>query len=121
MRSSRPAVVILLAFFVLAVTGSRGQPSQGLPNDEVIVPNVHGVFIDPVPDKPFSATVDAVSEQKLSDGSVDVLHTINHIARDSHGRTYNERRRFVAGSFKDEPPIQIVQIYDPVTGRSTRL
>ena len=100
---------------------SRGQQPQALPKNEVIVPNVNGVVIDPVPDAPFSATVEAVSEQKLSDGSVNVLHTINHIARDSHGRIHNERRRFVASSFKDEPPVQTVRIYDPTTGHDTRL
>jgi TonB family protein len=121
-RFSHPAVKIVLASSCwLTVTCSLGQQSQDLPRNELIVPSVNGVFIDPVPGAPFSATVEAVSEQKLSDGSVNVLHTINHIARDSHGRIRNERRRFVASSFKDEPPVQIVRIYDPTTGHDTRL
>jgi TonB family protein len=121
-RFSRPAAEIVLASSCsFTVTFSLGQQPQDLPKNELIVPNVNGVFIDPVPNEPFSATVEAVSEQKLADGSVNVLHTMNHIARDSRGRTHNERRRFVASSFKDEPPVLTYRIYDPVTGRDTRL
>ena len=121
MRSTRLSAGILLAVSCSLSVNCSGQQPQALPKNDVIVPNVNGVFLDPVLNEPFSATVEAVSEQKLSDGSLNVLHTINHIARDSQGRTHNERRRFVANSFKDEPPMQSFHIYDPVTGRDTRL
>jgi hypothetical protein len=82
---------------------------------------VNGIFVPPVPNAPFSGTVEILSEQKLSDGSVNILKTINHIARDSQGRTYNENRRFVATAFEDVPPLQTFHVYDPVTGRLTHL
>lgn len=121
MRSSRLAVVILLAFSLLAVTGRRGPTVQPPSQKRSDRPNVNGIFIDPVPDKPFSATVEVVSEQKLADGSFNVLHTINHIARDSRGRAHSEPRRFVASLFKNEPPINFFHICDPTSGRDTRL
>ena len=48
--------------------------------------------------------------------SVNLLKTINHIARDSQGRTYNENRRLVATAFEDVPPLQTFHICDPVKG-----
>lgn len=121
MRFGGLSVLLLVAFSWLGVTGSSGQESHALPQNGISVPNMNGVYIDPVPNEPFSATVESVSEQKLSDGSLNVLHTVTHVARDARGRTHNERRRLVAESFKDEPPIQSIHIYDPVTGRDTRL
>ena len=85
-------------------------------NQQATVPRIAGVFIDPIPDAPFSGTVEIISRQKLADGSVYVLKTINFIARDSRGRTRNEARKLVSASYEQEPPITSVHIYDPVSG-----
>ena len=123
MQRFRIALASIFLFSALAVLTCPGQQpaASSLPKNELIVPNVNGVFIPSVRDAPFSATVEVTSEQKLSDGSVNVLKTINHIARDSRGRTYNEGRRFVAPAFPNEPPIQGIHIYDPDAGFSTNL
>jgi TonB family protein len=122
-QHNRISLSSLFLFFVLAVLICPGQqPATGpLPKNDLVIPNSTGVLIPPVPNAPFSATVEIFSEQKLPDGSVNLLRTINHIARDSQGRTYNEHRRFVATSFEDEPPILNFRIYDPVTSLSTSL
>ena len=44
---------------------------------------VAGVFVTPVANAPFSATVDIVSKQKLPDGSFNIRTSIAHIARDA--------------------------------------
>lgn len=123
MQRFRIALASIFLFSALVVLTCPGQQpaASNLPKNELIVPNVNGVFIPSVRDAPFSATVEITSEQKLSDGSVNVLKTINRIARDSRGRTYQERRRFVAAAFKDEPPVQIFYIYDPESGFNTNL
>jgi len=120
-RNSRIALVFLLpALAVLTCFGQ--QPATGnLPKNDLIVPNVGGVFIAPVTNAPFSGTVEIYSEQKLPDGSVNLLKTINYIARDSQGRTYNENRRLVATAFEDVPPLQTFHIWDPVKGLETHL
>ena len=108
-------LIILLLWFCLPV--SFGQENRA----QLTVPRISGVFVKPVPGVPFSATVEVVSRQKLPDGSVFVLKTLNHIARDSAGRTHNESRRLVADAYKQEPLLTEIHIYDPVTGRMTHL
>jgi TonB family protein len=90
-------------------------------SQQLTVPRIAGLFVNPVPGAPFSGTVEFVSRQKLPDGSVYVLKTINHIARDSAGRTHSESRRLVSDSYKQEPPLTDIHIYDPATGLSTHL
>jgi TonB family protein len=94
--------------------------SQEIPQ-QPILPHVNGIFVAPVPGAPFSATVEFVSQQKLPDGSVIVLKTQNHIARDSAGRTHNETRKFVAPSYNGEFPLTDIHLYDPQTKLDTHL
>src|ERR1700733_2090140 len=82
---------------------------------------IAGVFVTPVPNAPFSATVDIVSKQKLRDGSWNVRTTVAHIARDSAGRIYNERRALVSAAFRGEPTLLSAHIYDPTTHLNTFL
>jgi TonB family protein len=105
-------LITILLWFCLPV--SFGQ-------EKLTVPRISGVFVKPVPGVPFSATVEVVSRQKLSDGSVFTLKTMNHIARDSAGRTHNESRRLVSDLYKQEPLLTEIHIYDPATGLSTHL
>ena len=123
MRYSRIALASIFLFPALTLlTCLSQQPATGnLPKNDLIVPNVNGVFVAPVTNAPFSATVEIYSEQKLPDGSVNLLKTINYIARDSQGRTYNENRRLVATAFEDVPPLQTFHIWDPVKGVETHL
>jgi hypothetical protein len=86
------ALVTILLWFCLPV--SSGQENPNL----LTVPRISGVFVKSVPGAPFSGTVEIVSRQKLPDGSVFMLKTINYIARDSLGRTHNEVRRLVSDS-----------------------
>jgi TonB family protein len=119
-RIAMASVCLLAAFTVLTCQGQ--QPATGgLPKNDLVVPNVGGVFIAPVTNASFSGTVEIFSEQKLPGGSVNLLKTINYIARDSQGRTYNENRRLVATDFEDVPPLQTFHIWDPVKGLETHL
>jgi TonB family protein len=113
-----------LAFLLLALASlaapSVSQEAKKLAGD-VSVPNVNGIFIDPVPNAPFSGVLEITSRQKLSDGSFNDLKTINCVARDSVGRTYQEGRHFVADQYQGEPPLQSFRIYDPNAELETRL
>jgi hypothetical protein len=99
--------------FVAAVC-LRGQSEHQIPRDyrgiHMIVP---GIFVTPVPNAPFSATVEILSHETLPDGSVDTRTTTAHIARASSGRIYNERRQLVPTNFKGQPALLSVHIYDP--------
>jgi hypothetical protein len=85
---------------------------------EVRIP---GIFVTPVPNSPFTAKVQIVSQEQLPDGSVRIRKTVNHIARQSSGRIYNERRQLVPSSFAAEPRLLSAHIYDPTTRLSTFL
>ena len=102
--------------------GYSQTPATRMPPDyRGVSVRVGGVFVTPVANAPFSATVDIVSKQKLPDGSFDIRTTVAHIARDSSGRIYNERRALVPSVFKGEPSLLSAHIYDPATRMSTFL
>ena len=101
---------------ILVVTGiSAGQSAPApTPQDyRGIQVHVPGVFVTPVPNAPFTAMVDIVSHQLLSDGTTQVRTTVNQIARQSSGRIYNERRRLVPIGFEGMPALTSAHIYDP--------
>jgi hypothetical protein len=101
-------------FSFLFATLSFAQNQQQMPRDyrgvQTIIP---GIFVTPVPNAPFSATVDILSHENLPDGSVNTTTTIAHIARSSSGRIYNERRQNVPTSYNGEPALLSAHIYDP--------
>jgi hypothetical protein len=78
-------------------------------------PQVHipGVFVTPVPNAPFTAEVEIISHQKLADGTENIRTTTNHIARNSAGMIYNERRMLMPVTFKGEPRLLSAHIYNP--------
>jgi hypothetical protein len=108
-RSLSPACILLSA------VAASAQTPQMPPNYAGVRTFIPGIFITPVPNAPFSATVDIVSHQKLPDGTTSIRTTINHIARDSSGRIYNERRMLVPNTFKGDPILLETHIYDPNT------
>jgi len=63
-------------FSFLFAALSFAQNQQEMPRDyrgvQIIVP---GIFVTPVPNAPFSATVDILSHEALPDGSVDTRTT----------------------------------------------
>ena len=91
------------------------RPPQGSVRRDYAGPQVHipGIFVTPIPNAPFSATVNIVSHQKLPDGSEHIVTTINHVARTSSGIIYNERRQLVPVGFKGEPRLLSAHIYNP--------
>jgi hypothetical protein len=77
--------------------------------------HIPGIFVTPVPNAPFSAKVDIVSQEKLPDGSLNIRTSTAHVARQSSGRIYNELRALEPSSFKGDPPLLSAHIYDPTT------
>ncbi len=101
------------------VEGWSGQPLP--PTYRGVEVRIPGIFITPVPNAPFTAKVQIVSQEQLPDGSVRIRKTVNHIARQSSGRIYNERRQLVPPTYQDEPGLLSAHIYDPNTRLSTFL
>jgi len=82
---------------------------------------IDGVFVTPVANAPFSATVQLESKQILQNGATETRKSIAEIARDSQGRIHNERRALVPDSFTETPQVLSIHIYDPESGLSTFL
>jgi hypothetical protein len=72
---------------MLAFAQVSAVPAPHMPPDyrgvQIFVP---GIFLTPIPNAPFSASVEIISHQKLPDGTENVRTTTNHIALDSAGR-----------------------------------
>jgi hypothetical protein len=78
-----------------------------------------GVFVTPIPDAPLLAVVNTQSSQILKDGTILNQKTLSAIARDGHGRIFNERRPLIPATATAIPPIISIHIYDPQTRMNT--
>lgn len=73
------------------------------------------IFIPPLPNAPFSATVTTVWTKQLEDGTSVTIQNHRMVMRDSQGRIFQERRTFVPKGSADEPQLRWTEISDPVT------
>ena len=85
----------------------------------VAAAQTRGVFVTPIPNVPLLAVVNTQSSQILKDGSTLNRKTLSAIARDGHGRIFNERRPLIPASETATPPILSIHIYDPQTRMNT--
>src|SRR5277367_5352716 len=71
------------------------------------------IFISPLANSPFAATVSASVVRELNDGTTITL--VNHrlVIRDSKGRIYQERRRLVPPEGNQTSAITRIEISDP--------
>jgi hypothetical protein len=65
------------------------------------------------------AVVTTQSSQILKNGTTLNQKTLSAIARDTHGRIFNERRPLIPASETATPPILSIHIYDPQTRTNT--
>jgi hypothetical protein len=89
----------------------------------VLVPvataQMRGVFVTPIPNIPLLAVVNTQSSEILPDGTILNRKTLSAIARDGHGRIFNERRSLIPVSETETPPILSIHVYDPQTRMNT--
>ena len=78
-----------------------------------------GVFVTPIPNAPLLAVVTTERSQILEDGTTSNQSTLSAIARDTHGKIFNEKRPFLPSSALATPPILSIHIYDPQTRTNT--
>jgi hypothetical protein len=71
------------------------------------------IFISPLTNSPFTATVSASVVRELNDGTT--IKLVNHrlVVRDSKGRIYQERRRLVPPDGNETSAITRIEISDP--------
>jgi len=117
--SSMKTVLFLLAFSLstaLVVCGQDQNEATHAPDGRNVT-RIQNITIPPLAEAPFSAIVSAELTRPLADGNMQVLHNSRIVARDSVGRVYQERRRFVSNQVQGEPALSEIDISDPLLHR----
>jgi hypothetical protein len=73
------------------------------------------ILIPPMPNAPFTATVNTEWIRQMPDGGSITLINHRSIARDAKGRIFQERRYFVPNDGKHESTAYQIEISDPAT------
>jgi hypothetical protein len=114
MKRSAALFVVLVALQSRAVL-TQGQPVHA-PDGDSGISAIFSIAVPPLPNAPFSATVNTEETRYLPNGSPGMISR-NHrlIARDGQGRVFQERRMIVpAGSPMDSQLTQ-TEIANPTT------
>jgi hypothetical protein len=112
------SISVLAAIFVLASLPLVAQEAQRGPDSSTSY-HVPGVDVLPISGKPFSAKSRTEWTRKLEDGSTLQQHLTANLARDSQGRVYRERHKFMPGLSSDETRLTEILIFDPVAHSRT--
>jgi len=92
-----------------------GQTPQVTMHDGGVTEVLQSIFIPPLQNAPFTATVHTEWVRPLADGGTFTLVNQRRIARDSQGRIYQERWYLVPKDGKMQSRNYLTQISDPVT------
>src|SRR5262245_20859829 len=76
---------------------------------------ISSIFISPLPDAPFQATITTEWTKNLADGSTFTRRNRRLVIRDSKGRIYQERRRLDPGVSTQQTMLVRIEISDPTT------
>lgn len=117
----RYSLLLLLATFVVALSPCISAQS---PQDALHAPDgnaysrIVSIFIAPIPNAPFTATVSTEWTRQTSDGATIVIKNRRMVARDSQGHVFEERRRFVPADSNSPSLLFQMDYVDP--SRHTR-
>ena len=100
-----------LVVFVFAAppTPARAQHAPDGGTRETITSNT----VPPLPNAPFSATVETEWTKYLADGGTQFLRNHRLIARDGQGRVFQERRTFVSKQSPIDPQVWRTELAEP--------
>ena len=109
----RTAHLLSLATLAVAlVSPIAAQDAERAP-DGNSYSRIVSIFIAPIPNAPFTATVSTQWTRLTSDGATVVVKNHRMVARDSQGHVFEERRRFVPGDSNAESLLSQMDYVDP--------
>jgi hypothetical protein len=76
---------------------------------------INSIFVPPMPDSPFTATVNTEWTRKLENGSTVTIENHRTIARDASGRVFEERRGLYPAGDPRGAQIRQLEFADPQT------
>ena len=103
--------VFLAGFLALGAILQAQEPLRA--PDGGTTAHVSGVDLLPIPGRPFTAKSRIDWVRLMQDGTGMNTHLDSNLARDSQGRMYRERRRFISGE-NSESPLWQTLVFDPV-------
>jgi hypothetical protein len=112
--ASTLAFVGLLVLFSSSSLAQSTQTPQRFPDGgtrDILI----SILIPPIPNAPFSATVNTEWIRQLPDGSTITLKNHRAIARDKAGRIFQERRALIPDDSNHQSPVTQTEISDPVS------
>src|SRR5215469_9050035 len=100
---------------VLVPYGTAQNPQDALhAADGNSFTRIVSIFIAPTPNAPFTATVSTEWTRQTSDGATVVVKNRRMVARDSQGRVFEERRRFVPAESDAQSLLFQIDYVDPL-------
>src|ERR1700726_4572986 len=112
--SLRSGIVGILGLGSLITVTQAQQPQFHAPGQDGGVREVlESIVIPPIPQAPFTTTLDTESVKYSGDGASMTFVNERHIARDGQGRVYGERWSLVPKGGKLESTMNWIQIADP--------
>jgi len=117
--------IATLAFVVLAATAANAQtahttrPQDGgvtvtaNTRDGGVDETLQSIYIPPLVNAPFTALVHTEWTRPLPDGGSFTFVNLRQVARDGHGRIYEERWLLAPKGSEDESRMNVIQIADP--------
>jgi hypothetical protein len=96
-------------------TGPQTRPKRTAPatQDGGVREVLESIVIPPIPNAPFSATLDTEATKYTADGATMTFVNERHIARDMQGRIYEERWLLVPRNGNVKSTMNWIQIADP--------
>jgi hypothetical protein len=108
MRAFVLAVLVVACVDSLAMAQQQVRPQDG-GTREVL----ESIFIPPIPNAPFTATLETEWARPLADGGTYTVANTRRIVRDSAGRVYQERWLLVPKGGQVKSRMNAIQIEDP--------
>lgn len=110
-------LAFLIAFSVLSARSALAQTSDEVRHapDGGTKMMIASISIPPLPNAPFTATVNTEWTRTLGNGSTVTLKNRRTVARDSTGRIYEERRYLSPNGDRQQTGIRQLEFSDPTT------
>jgi hypothetical protein len=107
---------LLCGFVALSLPPASAQNSNQMGRSEgATIPRLTSIFIPPLLNAPFTATVTTVWTIRFGDGTSRTIKNHRTIARDGAGRIFQERRYFTPDGDKEETAVTQIEYSDPTT------
>ncbi len=114
MRISIAGILLLIGLPCMAQAPQTQQPRpRPAAQDGGVREVLESIVIPPIPNAPFTATLDTEATKYAADGGTMTFVNERHIARDGQGRIYEERWLLVPKNSNVKSTMNWIQIADP--------